>query len=66
MILEYSPQKRAFERIHQETYGKTGCRRVVPGQYLAVDPKGRAVLIGAVGFYFLFLYHFRLMNFAQK
>jgi splicing factor 3B subunit 3 len=49
MILEYSPQKRAFERIHQETYGKTGCRRVVPGQYLAVDPKGRAVLIGAVG-----------------
>lgn len=53
MILEYSPQKRAFERIHQETYGKTGCRRVVPGQYLAVDPKGRAVLIGAVGSFYI-------------
>ena len=48
--MEYSPQRRAFEQIHQETYGKTGCRRVVPGQYLAVDPKGRAVLIGAVRF----------------
>eukprot|EP00971_Amphidinium_carterae_P310188 6163780-Amphidinium_carterae.1 len=31
-----------------ETYGKTGCRRIVPGQYLAVDPKGRAVMIGAI------------------
>lgn len=47
VILEYLPQKHAFDRVHQETYGKTGCRRVVPGQYLAVDPKGRAVLIGA-------------------
>ncbi|KAL3080320.1 hypothetical protein niasHS_012425 [Heterodera schachtii] len=47
VILEYIPQKRSFDRVHQETYGKTGCRRVVPGQYLAVDPKGRAVLIGA-------------------
>ena len=28
--------------------GKSGCRRIVPGQYLAIDPKGRAVMIGAV------------------
>lgn len=35
-----------FERVHQETFGKTGCRRIVPGQFLAVDPKGRAILIG--------------------
>lgn len=48
VILEYLPQKRAFDRVHQETYGKTGCRRVVPGQYIAVDPKGRAILIGAI------------------
>lgn len=34
--------------MHQETFGKSGCRRIVPGQYLAVDPKGRAVMIGAV------------------
>ena len=32
--------------MHQETFGKSGCRRIVPGQYLAVDPKGRAVMIG--------------------
>lgn len=48
VILEYNAQKVCFERVHQETFGKTGCRRIVPGQYLAVDPKGRAVLIGAV------------------
>lgn len=35
-----------FEKIHQETFGKSGCRRIVPGQFLAVDPKGRAVMIG--------------------
>ena len=35
-------------QIHQETYGKSGARRIVPGQYLAVDPKGRAVMIAAV------------------
>jgi len=34
--------------MHEETFGRTGMRRVVPGQYLAADPKGRAVLIGAV------------------
>lgn len=25
-----------------------GCRRIVPGQYLACDPRGRAVMVGAV------------------
>ncbi|KAK7114295.1 hypothetical protein V1264_000378 [Littorina saxatilis] len=48
VILEYIPSKNQFEKIHQETYGKSGCRRIVPGQYLAVDPKGRAVMVGAV------------------
>ncbi|KAJ1565911.1 Splicing factor 3B subunit 3, partial [Nowakowskiella sp. JEL0078] len=47
-ILEYNPEKNIFEKIHQETFGKSGCRRIVPGQYLAADPKGRAVMIGAV------------------
>ncbi|KAG6509742.1 hypothetical protein ZIOFF_027747 [Zingiber officinale] len=27
--------------------GKSGCRRIVPGQFLAVDPKGRAVMVSA-------------------
>lgn len=31
-----------------ETFGKSGCRRIVPGQYLAVDPKGRAIMIGKI------------------
>ncbi|ESO03752.1 hypothetical protein HELRODRAFT_100012 [Helobdella robusta] len=48
VILEYIPSKNSFEKIHQETYGKSGCRRIVPGQYLAVDPKGRAIMIGAI------------------
>ncbi|CAH1955904.1 unnamed protein product [Acanthoscelides obtectus] len=48
VILEYIPQKNIFEKIHQETFGKSGCRRIVPGLYLATDPRGRAVMIGAI------------------
>ncbi len=46
VILEYIPNKNTFEKVHQETFGKSGCRRIVPGQYLAIDPKGRAVMVG--------------------
>uniref|UniRef100_A0A5S6QBT0 CPSF_A domain-containing protein n=1 Tax=Trichuris muris TaxID=70415 RepID=A0A5S6QBT0_TRIMR len=46
-ILEYDTARNAFNRVHQETFGKSGCRRVVPGQYLTVDPRGRAIMIGA-------------------
>lgn len=48
VILEYLPDKNRFEKLHQETFGRSGCRRIVPGQYLACDSKGRAVMIGAV------------------
>ncbi|KAJ3101047.1 Splicing factor 3B subunit 3 [Phlyctochytrium planicorne] len=48
VILEYNAAKNVFNRVHMETYGKSGCRRIVPGQYLASDPRGRAVMIGAV------------------
>ncbi|TYJ57480.1 pre-mRNA-splicing factor RSE1 [Cryptococcus floricola] len=37
-----------FESLFQEVFGKTGSRRVVPGQFLAVDPKGRSCLVGAL------------------
>ncbi|KAJ6162683.1 hypothetical protein N7497_002662 [Penicillium chrysogenum] len=47
-IVEYVPSQNRFNRIHMETFGKSGVRRVVPGQYLAVDPKGRACLIASV------------------
>ena len=48
VILEFDPEHQRFVKIHQETFGKTGCRRIVPGEYLAADPKGRAIMIGAV------------------
>ncbi|KAL6126564.1 hypothetical protein ACLB2K_074611 [Fragaria x ananassa] len=47
VILCYNANKNVFEKIHQETFGKSGSRRIVPGQYLATDPKGRAVMVGA-------------------
>jgi len=46
VILEYLPTKNILDKVHQETFGKSGCRRIVPGQYLAIDPKGRAIMIG--------------------
>lgn len=48
VILQYNKEKNCFTRIHTETFGKSGCRRIVPGEYLAVDPKGRACMIAAV------------------
>lgn len=48
VILEFNVEKRVFEKVHQETFGKSGLRRIVPGQFLACDPSGRAVMIGAV------------------
>ncbi|CEG40787.1 pre-mrna-splicing factor rse1 [Plasmopara halstedii] len=48
VVLEVNPTASRFEARQSEAYGKTGCRRITPGQYLAADPKGRAVLIGAV------------------
>jgi splicing factor 3B subunit 3 len=46
--LEFNSKQNKFLKVHQETFGKTGCRRIVPGQYLAADPKGRAIMIGAI------------------
>lgn len=48
VVLEYNAARNRFEKVHQETFGRSGNRRIVPGQYLATDPKGRAVLIGAI------------------
>ncbi|KAK9470022.1 CPSF A subunit region-domain-containing protein [Dipodascopsis tothii] len=47
-ILEYKPEKHQFVQVHLETFGKSGVRRVVPGEYLAVDPKGRAAMLASV------------------
>mgnify|MGYP000949999573 CR=1 FL=1 len=48
VILQYDAEKNVFNKEHQETFGKTGCRRIVPGEFLATDPKGRAFMIGAI------------------
>lgn len=49
-ILEYNPEKSTIDRVHCETFGKSGCRRIVPGQFLANDPKGRAVMVICIDF----------------
>ena len=46
-IAEFDVGLNDWKTVHCETFGKSGCRRIVPGQYLAADPKGRAILIGA-------------------
>ncbi len=48
VILEFDNEKKQFIKVHQETFGKTGARRIVPGEFVASDPKGRAIMIGAV------------------
>ena len=48
VILDYDPKTSSFVKLHQETFGKTGARRIVPGQFLATDPKGRSVMISAM------------------
>ncbi|KAH8742188.1 spliceosome factor [Cryptosporidium ryanae] len=48
VILCFNNEKNLFERLHSEPYGKSGCRRIIPGHYLAVDPMGRSIMIAAV------------------
>ena len=45
VILEFTDGK--FQKIHCETFGKTGVRRIIPGEYVACDPKGRAIMVAA-------------------
>jgi splicing factor 3B subunit 3 len=44
---EFDPEEQHFKTVHFETFGKSGVRRVVPGEYLAADPKGRAIMIAS-------------------
>ena len=48
VVLEYDEKTKSLVQNKLETFGKTGCRRITPGQYLALDPKGRAIMIGSV------------------
>lgn len=46
-MLQYVAERQTFDKIHQETFGRSGCRRTVPGQYVTADPRGRALMIAA-------------------
>lgn len=35
VVLEYDTETNAWKKLHQETYGKSGSRRIVPGEHLA-------------------------------
>ena len=48
VVLKFDKEKNQFEQVHKETFGKSGVRRVVPGQFCCIDPKGRAVMLAAV------------------
>lgn len=47
-MLTYDAEKNRFNRVHLETYGKSGVRRTVPGQYLASDSRGRCMMLASV------------------
>lgn len=47
-ILTADSSTRSFSVVHSEVYGKSGCRRAVPAQYLTCDPRGRAVVLAAL------------------
>ncbi|KAG0680909.1 pre-mRNA-splicing factor rse1 [Pichia californica] len=47
-IIEYDPIKNKFISIKNETYYKTGISRLSPGEYICVDPKGRAAMLTAI------------------
>ena len=47
-VCEYDLTINDWKVVHCEVFGKTGCRRIVPGQYLAADPKGRAIMIAGI------------------
>jgi splicing factor 3B subunit 3 len=47
-VLEFDAAARVFRNVAMDVFGRSGCRRVVPGEYLVVDPKGRACMVGAV------------------
>ena len=48
VFLKLNTSTSRLEPVHIETYGKSGCRRIIPGQYVAADPKGRALMVAAI------------------
>ncbi|KAJ2890395.1 pre-mRNA-splicing factor rse1, partial [Coemansia aciculifera] len=47
-LLEYMDPSRGFVAVQKHEFGRSGLRRLVAGQYVAADPRGRAVMLAAV------------------
>lgn len=48
VVLKFESELNRFIPVVQEPHSKTGFRRTSPGEYLAVDPQNRAIMISAV------------------
>lgn len=48
IILAWDESKSQFVSANEQCFGKTGCRRIVPGQMIAKDPRGRAIMVAAL------------------
>lgn len=40
--------KNRFHQVQMQTFGRTGIRRMVPGQFVASDPHGRTIMIASM------------------
>ncbi|KAJ8903598.1 hypothetical protein NDN08_004702 [Rhodosorus marinus] len=47
-VVQFNGELGRFDQVHCENFGKSGVRRIVPGQYTVADPRGRACLLGAL------------------
>lgn len=47
-IPDNTPNAKSFTQICNEPFGKSGFRRVSPGNFLVSDYKGRAIMLGAI------------------
>ncbi|KAJ2344846.1 pre-mRNA-splicing factor rse1, partial [Coemansia sp. RSA 2673] len=47
-VLEFNNKSRRFVTVQYHEFGRTGLRRLVAGQYVASDPRGRAVMLAGV------------------
>ena len=49
VVLEFNADKNGFEKLHQETFGKSGCRRIVPGEVRRIAVAARAPIVRSGG-----------------
>lgn len=47
-VLQYKPATKEWSKILEEPFGKSGARRVTPGQFVAREPSGKAILVAAL------------------